>query len=165
VKTIVGVMGAGVPLDEDAYATAYRLGRLIAEKGWVLLNGGRDCGAMDASAKGASDAGGLVVGILPDLDSRRASAHVDIAIPTGMGDARNVVNVLASHVVIALPGGAGTLSEVALALKADKTVIAVGFPLGEAFAAYYASRRLIDATGPEETIRLIEAVLRKAGRR
>ncbi|MDF1542154.1 MAG: TIGR00725 family protein [Anaerosomatales bacterium] len=138
-RTVIGVMGGGVA-DEATRALAYEVGALIAAEGWVLLNGGRDCGVMAASAAGAASAGGLVVGVLPDDDFSGVAAGVDIAIPTGMGDARNVINILASHVVIALPGGAGTLSEVAHALKAGRPVVVVGWDPGEALRAAGGSR-------------------------
>lgn len=152
-KTVVGVMGGAVAA-EGVTANAYELGRLIAEQGWVLLNGGRDAGVMAASAMGASEAGGLVVGVLLGETPASASAYVDIAIPTGMGDARNAINVLASQVVIALPGGAGTISEIALALKCGRTVIALDFDLGSTFGDYRAKGRLIDAATPREAILL-----------
>lgn len=150
-RTVIGVMGAGRPLDEAEYAAAYTLGRLIAERGWVLLTGGSPVGVMDAASRGAHDAGGLVVGVLKSGEPRHASEWVDIAIRTGMGDARNVINVLSSDVVIALPGGAGTLSEVALALKSGKTVIALGWDPGEAMRAA-ARGRLLDAGSPHEAV-------------
>lgn len=146
---IVGVMGSGRPLLPAASATARHLGALIAAEGWALLTGGRSSGVMDACSHGAKDAGGLVVGVLPDVDAARASSAIDIAIRTGMGDARNAVNVLSSDVVIALPGGAGTLSEVALALSARKPVIVVGWDPGPALRA---AGRIIDADTPEAAI-------------
>src|SRR5450759_287881 len=129
-------MGSGAVLDRHAEEDAYLLGRLIAEQGWALLNGGHACGVMDASARGAHDAGGLVVGVLPETDTSHMSRFVDIPIRTGMGHARNMVNVLSSDVVIVLPGHAGTLSEAALALAGGKPVIALRFDLGAAFEEY-----------------------------
>jgi uncharacterized protein (TIGR00725 family) len=152
VRTIVGVMGSGEDDDREAVALAYEVGGAIAREGWVLLNGGLACGVMDASARGAREAGGLVVGVLPDSDAARASHFIDIPIRTGMGDARNVVNVLSSDVVIALPGRAGTLSEVALALKSGRTVIAVRFDLGVAFEEYRESGQLVQAASADEAI-------------
>ncbi|MGV8084373.1 MAG: DNA-binding protein [Coriobacteriia bacterium] len=149
--TIVGVMG-GACTDEIAIENARAIGRLIAEKGWVLLNGGRDTGVMAASAAGASEAGGLVVGILPTRSAECVAPGVDIAIPTGMGDARNEINVLASRVVVALPGGAGTISEIALALKARRPVVTLGFPLGELFAEFARRGQLVEVATPEEAI-------------
>lgn len=158
-RSIVGVMGSGAEDDPRLLDDAFELGRLIAEKGWVLLNGGRGCGVMDASARGARHADGLVVGVLPDADTRRASPHLDIAIRTGMGDGRNIVNVLSSDVVIAMRGGAGTLSEVALALKSSRTVIALDFPLGPPFAVYAEQGLLLGASSPEEAVELAEQLL------
>jgi len=163
VRTIIGVMGGAVA-SEQVLANAAEIGRLIAANGWVLLNGGRDAGVMAASARGAAQAGGLVVGILPGDSYEGAAEHLGIAIPTGLGDARNAVNVLASHVVVALPGGAGTISEVALALKSERPVVALGFPLGAPFVSYYDRGRLVDATTPEEAVGVIRRFLASEGR-
>lgn len=157
-RTIIGVMGGAV-IDEPTAENASALGRLIAEQGWVLLTGGRNAGVMAAASRGAHEADGLVVGILPGDSTTGAAAHVDIVIPTGMGDARNAINVLASQVVVALPGGAGTLSEVALALKAGRSVVTLGFPLGSAFGRYYDSGQLRDAVTPIEAVALIRSAL------
>lgn len=163
-RTVVGVMGSGEPLDPVGYTRAYEVGRLVADRGWVLVNGGRAAGVMDASAKGAHDSGGLVVGVLPDADADEASKHLDIAVRTGMGEARNVVNVLTSDVVIALPGGAGTLSEIALALRADVPVVALDFPLGVAFARFESTGLLSYADTPEEAVGLAARELARRGR-
>lgn len=122
-KTIIGVMGAGYAAKAETCELAHELGEAIAKEGWALLCGGRDTGVMDAVAQGAAEAGGLTIGILPDQNLHRCSKHIQIPIVTGMGDARNVINVLSSHVVVALVGGAGTLSEVALAIKSHRPVI------------------------------------------
>ena len=161
-RTVVGVMGSGGDPGPEVLAAAERLGGLIAEHGWVLLNGGRACGVMDASAKGASEAGGLVIGVLPDEDDRHASPYLDIAIRTGIGDARNLVNVLSSDIVIAMTGGAGTLSEVAFALKAGRTVICFGFDPGPSVAEHDGVT-LLRASTPEEAVLMAET--RLAGRR
>lgn len=122
-QPIIGVMGPGEGATNQEMQAAYQLGRLIAEAGWILLTGGRNSGVMDAASRGAKSAGGLTVGILPSSDRRDLSEAVDIPILTGMGSARNPINVLSSQVVIACGMGAGTASEVALALKAGKPVI------------------------------------------
>ncbi len=158
-RTIIGVMGGAIASD-DTEESAYQLGRLIAERDWVLLNGGRDAGVMAASAHGAHDAGGLVVGILP-TDTVVGAGPVDIAIPTGMGDARNMINVLSSRVVVALPGGAGTVSEIALALKVGKPVICLGFPLGVPFTSYYDRGQLFDVGTAEEALEVIDRMLKE----
>lgn len=152
-RTVVGVMGGGEASAETAEA-ARELGRLIAERGWVLLTGGRDAGVMAAASTGAAAAGGLVIGVLPDDGWDRVAEDVDVAVLTGMGDARNVINVLSSHVVIALPGGAGTVSEVAHALKLCRPVITLGFPHLDVFAGHYSANEIADAATPREAIDL-----------
>lgn len=163
-RTVIGVMGSGSDRDAAVMQLAHGLGAAIADAGWVLLNGGRATGVMDASARGASEAGGLVVGVLPDGDDRNASPHLDIAIRTGMGDARNVVNILSSDVVIALPGGAGTLSEVALALNAGRTVIALGFDPGSGFAPWRDDGRLKQVATVTDAIDAVRHALGDRGR-
>ncbi len=158
-RIVIGVMGGGESAPAHAVRDAYRLGELIAENGWVLLNGGRDAGVMAASAAGARSRGGLTVGILPGGDTRHASKHLDICVVTGLGSARNVINVLSSDVVIACAGAEGTISEVALALKHGKPVIALNFDLGGLFEAARRRGQLLRASTPEEAIRLAQQVL------
>jgi len=157
-NTIIGVMGGGQVNEADA-RDACHLGQLIAQQGWMLLNGGRNCGIMDASAKGAKQAGGLTIGILPDENTARVSGHIDIPIVTGMGSARNAINALSSDLVVACAGGTGTLSEIALALKAGKTVVLLNMDLGSAFDGYRQAGRLFDARNPEHAIELIKEQL------
>jgi uncharacterized protein (TIGR00725 family) len=80
-------------------------------------------GVMEAACRGAKEAGGLTVGILPGTDRAAANAFVDVAIPSGLGEARNALVVRAADALIAVGGGYGTLSEIALALKAGKPVV------------------------------------------
>jgi uncharacterized protein (TIGR00725 family) len=123
---IIGVMG-GRKAAQQVTGLAYELGQALAGEGWVVLSGGRNAGVMAAVSEGAAQAGGLVVGILPDRDLRRASPHLTLPIRTGLGDGRNILNILSSDVVVALPGGAGTLSEIALALKNGKPLLLLGW--------------------------------------
>ena len=123
---IIGVMG-GSQVAGEVESLARDLGRAVALEGWIVLSGGRDAGVMAAVSAGAAEAGGTVVGILPDRDLTDASPHLTIPIRTGLGDARNVINILSSDVVVALPGGAGTLSEIALAVKNGKPLILLGW--------------------------------------
>jgi len=157
-RPVIGVMG-GANVDAAAVQTARRLGALVADRGWILLNGGRDAGVMAASAEGAKNAGGTVVGILPGSDRAGACPNLDMAIVTGMGDARNVINVLSSDVVIACAGGAGTLSEVGLALKNGKRVILLGFDGGPVLDGFRPSGLLTSATSPEEAVSQAAAAL------
>lgn len=122
-KTIIGVMGPGKGATLKDITNAEELGQRIAREEWVLLTGGRNVGVMDAVSRGAKEAGGLTIGILPTEDKTEMSPHVDIPICTGMGSARNNINVLSSDVVVACGSGAGTASEVMLALKAGKPLV------------------------------------------
>lgn len=122
-KMIIGIMGPGDNARENDMELAHTLGTLIAQNGWVLLTGGRNVGVMNAASMGAQEAGGITVGILPDEDTKRASQFVDISILTGMGSARNNINILSSDVVVACGLGAGTLSEIMLAIKSGKPLL------------------------------------------
>ncbi len=116
-------MGPGDSATSNNLENATKLGRLIAQNNWHLLTGGRNVGVMDAASKGAQKAGGLVIGILSSSDKTGASEHLDISICTGMGSARNNINVLSSDVVVTLGTGAGTTSEIMLALKTQKPLV------------------------------------------
>jgi len=127
---IVGVMGSHGE-EPEVREQARLLGEAIARRGHVLLTGG-GTGLMKAASEGAHGAGGLVIGILPNDRQRPMNGYpnefIDIAIYTGMYEARNVINAKTPHVLIALAGGAGTLSEIALALRAETPVIGLHCP-------------------------------------
>jgi uncharacterized protein (TIGR00725 family) len=120
---MVGVMGPGEGASARDRENAYQLGRAIALEGWSLVTGGRKEGVMDSASRGAKEAGGLTIGILPTSNRDGMSAFVDVPICTGMGEARNGINILSSEVVFACGMGAGTASEVALAVKGKRHVI------------------------------------------
>ncbi|HEY5973120.1 MAG TPA: TIGR00725 family protein [Geobacteraceae bacterium] len=122
--TIVGVIGAG-QADEALAATAREVGRLIAGQGWLLVCGGLG-GVMAAAAEGASMAGGITIGILPQGDRQAADPHIQIPIATGFGEGRNVIICRTADLLIAVGGEYGTLSEIAFALKLGKPVIGLG---------------------------------------
>lgn len=104
---------------------AEQVGRLIALRGAVLVCGGRG-GVMEAACRGAKTEGGVTVGILPGPDRWEANNYVDIAIATGLGEARNAIIVRTVDAVIAIGGGFGTLSEIGLALKIGCPVVGLG---------------------------------------
>jgi uncharacterized protein (TIGR00725 family) len=111
----IGVIGSAA-CDAETAAVASQVGHAIGEAGAVLVCGGRG-GVMQAAAEGAREAGGLTVGILPGDDPAAANPGIVVAIPTGLGDARNAVVVNTSDAVIAIAGAWGTLSEAAFCLK------------------------------------------------
>ena len=118
------MVGAGDAGPEQR-ESAEELGMLLGGRGAVVVSGGLG-GVMEAACRGAKEAGATTLGILPGLDRAEANPYVDVAMPTGMGEARNALVVRAADALIAVGGGYGTLSEVALALKTGKPVVGLG---------------------------------------
>jgi uncharacterized protein (TIGR00725 family) len=119
----IAVIGPGDATPEQV-EDAEAVGRGLAEAGAVVVCGGLG-GVMAAACRGAKAGGGSTIGILPGSDRRAANEWVDVAIPTGLGEARNALVVRAADALVAVGGGYGTLSEIALALKAGKVVVGV----------------------------------------
>jgi uncharacterized protein (TIGR00725 family) len=120
---IISVIGAG-SCNNEIYKTAEEVGTLIAQRNAVLVSGGLD-GVMEAASKGAREAGGVTVGILPGFTKDDANEYVTIPITTGLSHARNIIVVRSADAVIAVSGEYGTLSEIAIALKLCKPVIGI----------------------------------------
>jgi len=118
----IAVVGGGDRLPAAQRRSAEAVGRAVAEAGAVLVCGGLG-GVMEAACRGAHAGGGLTVGILPGRDRGEANPHVDVVIPTGLGEARNALVVRCADAVVALAGEFGTLSEIALALQAGIPVV------------------------------------------
>ncbi len=146
----VAVIGASQATPRDL-ADAEAVGRLLGEAGAVLVCGGRG-GVMAAASRGAAQAGGTVVGMLPGDGRDDANEWVTVAIPTGLGELRNGLIIRSADAVVAVGGAYGTLSEIALALQAGRTVQglhtweiagvdAVGSPQAAVAAALAAARR------------------------
>src|SRR5687767_5754965 len=152
-RPIVGIVGAG-DASERCLRDARGLGWAVAQRGWIVLTGGRPAGVMAAACAGAKEIpGSMTLGILPGV--AEAGPDVDVAVFTGLGDARNAVNVLTSDVVVACGvEGPGTASEVALALKADKPVILLGAAAAARsfFQELGGGRRLFQADAPEQVV-------------
>ena len=120
-RRYVAVCGASEATPSQIEA-AREIGRLLAQAGAIVLNGGLG-GVSGAASEGAAAAGGLVVGLLPDAHRAGANPHLTIALPTGLGQGRNTLIVTAAQSVIAIGGGWGTLSEIALAKRLGRPVI------------------------------------------
>jgi uncharacterized protein (TIGR00725 family) len=120
----IAIAGSGdaAPWELEA---AEEAGAAVAEAGCGLVCGGLG-GVMEAACRGARSRGGLTVGLLPGLDRDEANGWVVVALPTGLGEGRNVLVVHAADALVAIGGGWGTLSEIALALKAGIPVVGVG---------------------------------------
>jgi uncharacterized protein (TIGR00725 family) len=140
---MIGVIGASRP-SGAGYAAAFEVGRLIARQGGVLVCGGLG-GVMEAASRGCSEQGGLVLGILPGPEPEQANPFVTLAVPTNMGHARNVIIAHTARALIAVEGAFGTLSEMAVALKLGRPVIALDSP--------YDLPGLIRVASPEEAVR------------
>lgn len=148
----IAVIGAAA-CDERVADRARAVGRLLAEAGCVVVTGGLG-GVMKAASRGAKEAGGLVVGIVPGPDPTSANGYVDVAIATGMGDARNAILANTAEAFVAVAGSWGTLSEIAFALKRGKRVVALEV---QAPGLAGTGQDVIQAEGPEEAVRLVLA--------
>lgn len=119
--SVIGAADCGPELAE----TARLLGRLLAQRGFTLVCGGLG-GVMTAAARGAREAGGRTVGILPGLDRSAANPYIELPLVTGLGPMRNFLVVANGDVAVAVEGGSGTLSEIGLALKIGRPVVGLG---------------------------------------
>jgi uncharacterized protein (TIGR00725 family) len=153
----VAVIGSA-SCSQEVAAQAEAVGREIARRGAVLVCGGRG-GVMEAACRGAKAEGGITVGILPGADRGEANRYVDIAIATGMGEARNAIVVRTADAVVAVSGGYGTLSEIGLALKMGRPVVGLGTwelqQAGQAVAA------VVQATTPAQAVERALALVRE----
>ena len=120
----VAVIG-GYEVDDDTLRLAERLGRLLAERSVIVVTGGRS-GVSEAVSKGAFEAGGATIGILPGRDRAEANPWLTAAVATGLGETRNALVAMNGEVVVAFDGAYGTLSELAFALLDGKPVVGLG---------------------------------------
>jgi len=123
-ERMISVFGPGRPSRRE-YNHAAAVGRLLAERGCTVVCGGL-YGVMEAACMGAKEAGGHTVGILRTYNRHDANPYVDIVLPTGLGDARNVLVATAGEGAVAIAGRLGTLSEIAIALKHGIPVVGLG---------------------------------------
>ena len=159
-RIIIGVIGPGEQATSRELEWARQVGVLVAKAGWVTLTGGWSLGVMDAACRGARDAGGLTVGLLPSADGEGASSAIDLVLPTGMGEARNNLIVLASDALVCCGMSAGTASETALALRAGKPLVLLS-PAPETLAFLGGLGRVppIEAPDPEAAIAALRRLL------
>jgi len=122
-KPVIAIIGAG-KCSKKLRDQAAEVGRYVAEHGGIVVCGGLG-GIMEGAARGAKEGGGLTIGILPMDTPDEANEFIDIAIPTGFGEARNIMVVRSADAVVAFPGKYGTLTEMAFALHAGKPLVAV----------------------------------------
>lgn len=123
-QKVIGIIG-GRRASKKLLKEAEEAGRLVAKSGYALLTGGLG-GVMEAASRGAHEAGGITIGILPHDTASSANDYIMIAIPTGLGIGRNVIVARASDGLIAVAGEYGTLTEIAFALQMGKPVVGIG---------------------------------------
>ena len=138
----VGVIGSG-SCYSDICEVAFRIGQLLAEKNCVVINGGLG-GVMEAVSRGVKSRNGIVIGIVPGKDREMANKYCDYVIATDMGHARNMIIVHSSDVLISIGGSYGTISEMAIALKEGKRVVA--------YRPSVILEKLIVAENPEDAV-------------
>ena len=146
---LVGVIGAG-ECDDEIRELAYQVGYNIAKAGWGLVCGGLG-GVMEGACHGASDAGGLTIGILPGDMPDTANPYVAVPIATGMGIARNAIIVRSARVAIAISGRFGTLSEIAYCLQLGVPVISL--------KSHAVSPEIIQVNSPEEAVEKASGII------
>ena len=148
-KLLIGVIGSH-SCDRKTAKLAQELGKEIAKMGAILVCGGLG-GIMQAAAKGAKEHGGITVGILPGENKSDANPFIDIPIATGLGYTRNTLVTTAADIIIALPGKYGTLSEIAFALNAGKTVLGIGA---------WDIKGIVKTRSPQEAIKKIKKLMK-----
>ncbi len=150
-KKIIGLIGGGECSPEIEEA-ARAVGRGIAEMGGILICGGLG-GVMEAGARGAKEAGGMTIGVIPGTNPNDANQYIDIPIVTSVGYARNIIIVNSSDSVIAVDGKFGTLSEIAFCLQ-------FGVPIISIFS-WEIDPSIITASTPEKAVELAFSVARE----
>ena len=124
IPPILGVIGTSDASPKE-YEIAQEVGKLAAKRGWILVCGGLT-GVMEAASRGANEAGGVVVGILPQGFIEDANKYVTVPVATNMGHARNIIIAHTAEALVAIGGSHGTLSEIAIARKLGKPVFSIG---------------------------------------
>jgi uncharacterized protein (TIGR00725 family) len=170
----IGVIGRsskpGETLPDHVIDAAYRVGRGIAEAGAVLVGGGTG-GVMEASCRGAKEAGGLTVGFLPYADKSKANPYVDLAFPTGMGTIRNILTARGCDSLVMIGGGVGTLNEVTIAYDSGVPVVVLEGSTGWADKIRHAldegrwldERRVVAVSFAVTPERAVAEALKRAG--
>lgn len=156
---IIGVCGAS-QIDKKIYRLVEELGRTIATEKFILATGGLG-GTMEAASKGAKQAEGFTIGIIPSLDKKSANPYIDIVIPTGMGEARNNILIATADAIITVAGDSGTLSEIALAWKMNKPIVSLRTTGG--WSTQLADKKIdnkredkiLSADSPKEAVKMI----------
>ena len=149
----VAVVGSGEATGE-LYELAREVGHLVASRGGIVVCGGFS-GVMEAAARGATEEGGVAIGVLPDEDRGRANPYLSYSVATGTGQARNLAVVCSGDVIVAVGGEYGTLSEIGLALKIGRPVVAL--------ESWELGGHVVVAASPEEAMERAFETVRGTG--
>ena len=149
-RPVVSVAGGAICTPSEA-TMAEAVGRGLAVAGAILVCGGGS-GVMEAACRGAIQAGGWTVGFLPGTKADQGNSFLSLAVPTGLGEARNVLVVRAGRALVAIGGGYGTLSEIAVGLKLGRRVI--GLSTWNAANSQGEPAGIVKARSPEEAVEL-----------
>jgi uncharacterized protein (TIGR00725 family) len=155
--TVIGNYDA----EGQSLLAAEQVGQMLGRLGCCVITGG-GAGIMVAVSRGARKTGGLTIGILPGNDMALGNAELDVVIPSGIGYARNLTNVLAADVVIAIAGGSGTLNEMAFAWMHNKPIVAwKGFGgWADRLAGECIDERRTEPVARADSIEQLEAIVR-----
>lgn len=151
-KPLIAIIGGGECSPQQAELIA-ETAKKVAKNGGNIVCGGLG-GTMEAAARGVREGGGLAIGILPGSSKSEANSFIDVALPTGIGEARNVLIVRAADAIIAFEGKYGTLSEISFAMVSGKPVIAV--------SAWKDIPEIIQVESPDEAARVALQMARES---
>ena len=149
-KITISVIG-GHDIDSNVEQIAHDIGEIIAKVGAIMVCGGLD-GAMKAACRGAKEAGGTTIGILPGLDKEDANEYIDIALPSSIGFARNAMVACSADIIVALPGSHGTSSEISYGIVYKRPIIDLG---------NWGRKEMIKANDVKEAREKIEEIIAK----
>jgi uncharacterized protein (TIGR00725 family) len=148
----LAVIGAG-NASAEIYEMAMTVGREAGRRGWIVVTGGLG-GEMEAAPRGAQEAGGLTLGILPGGDRGEANPFIQVAVATHIRHARNSIIAHTADALIAVDGEYGTLSEIALGLKLGKPVVGL--------KTVWNIPGVVPVNTPDEAIEKVAALLKKS---
>jgi hypothetical protein len=124
-RVLIAVVGPGEGAPLELISDAREVGTAVAAAGWALVTGGLMYGVMDAASRGAQEAGGLVLAVIPGTNPADATPHAEVVIPTGLGEGRDALLAYAADAMVVCGMSSGTAAEVALALRMGKPVVLV----------------------------------------
>ena len=149
-KITISVIG-GHEISHEVEELSHKIGKIIAKVGAILVCGGLS-GVMEAASRGAKEAGGTTIGILPGKEKEDANPYIDIALPSSFGYARNAMVACSADIIVALPGSYGTSSEISYGMVYKRPIIDLG---------NWNIEGMIQVKGPEDAEEWIRDYIKK----